>query len=268
MPRGRMLNKSISVDEEVAKLSEKAIILYTFCIPHLDVDGKILGNVNILKGVVVPYLKNFTKKKIGECVRELAESPLVLLYGSEHKYMQFLGFSSNQKINREREAPSEIPNPPPELLKSKSRLSPAEVKLNLSKDNKRPAPSAVELSTSSQQDKKIVQDFIAKDTSFGTGRTDNDFRAEVKDVCLCLARRCSDWGEPVEDEDKFVDKFFGLMSNLMRFGIAKKPKGVSDLKGNPTSKAKMIELIGRMSKPKNLVAELIDAVKKQPKYLP
>jgi len=135
MPRGRMLNKSISVDEEVAKLSEKAIILFTFCIPHLDVDGKISANVDILKGVVVPYLKNFTKKKIEKCIQELAKSPLVLLYGSEHKYMQFLGFNSNQKINKEREAPSEIPDPPPELLKSKSRSTPAKVKLNLSKVN-------------------------------------------------------------------------------------------------------------------------------------
>jgi len=125
MPEGRMLKKKISRDEEVAKLSDKTIILYTWCIPHLDVKGKILADAHILQGVVVPYLKRFTRKVIEKCVDELGKSPLVVVYGNGHKYMKFKGFSKNQKVNEEREAPSEIPDPTPDQLQSKSGVTPA-----------------------------------------------------------------------------------------------------------------------------------------------
>jgi hypothetical protein len=137
MPKGRMINKTISIDEEVAKLSDRAIILYTWAIPHLDVEGKILADATILKGVVVPYLKSFTLKVIEKCVNELGSTSLVCVYGNGHKYMKFLGFDKNQNHNKDREAPSEIPDPTLEQLQSKSRLTPAKVKLSkvkLSKD--------------------------------------------------------------------------------------------------------------------------------------
>ncbi len=137
MPQGRMLNRRISVDEELGKLSKESIILYTWSIPHLDVEGKLLANTQILKGVVVPYLPYMTNKVIEECVKELSLSPLILLYGGG-KYIKFLGFGKNQTVNPDREAPSEIPNPTPEELQSKSRETPAKDKLSkdkLSKDN-------------------------------------------------------------------------------------------------------------------------------------
>ena len=138
MPRGRMLNKTISLDEEIAKLSEKSIILYTFSIPHLDVDGKILANVNFLKGGVVPFLEKFTLKAIKKCIDELSNSPLVITYGENRKYMKFLGFDKNQRIQKDRETPSRIPEPTPEELQSKSSGTLGEV--NISKDNIRVHP--------------------------------------------------------------------------------------------------------------------------------
>jgi len=142
MPEGRMLRKKISRDEEVAKLSNFSIILYTWSIPFLDVEGKILADSHILKGIVVPHLKQFTLKRIRKCVEELGKSPLVIVYGNGHKYMKFKGFNKNQKINKEREAPSEIPDPTPDQLQSNSRVTPAEVKLskvNISKDQQNQA---------------------------------------------------------------------------------------------------------------------------------
>ena len=129
MPKGRMLNKKISFDEEVARLSPKSVILYTWCIPNLDVEGRILADLHFLKGQVVPYLKFFNTKTIKKCIEEITNTNLVALYGNEHKYMQFVGFTKNQKLNREREAPSEISAPTQEELKSNSRVTPAKVKL-------------------------------------------------------------------------------------------------------------------------------------------
>src|SRR3990167_5991840 len=111
MPLGRMLSKKISYDEALANVSIEAAFLYTWCIPHLDVKGRIYADPNILKGIVVPYVKKLTVKKIAEYCQELHNEGLVILYGSEQLYMEFKGFHKNQKINKDREADSNIPNP-------------------------------------------------------------------------------------------------------------------------------------------------------------
>ena len=164
MPRGRMLNKKISFDEEVAELSLKTALLYTWCIPNLDVEGRILADFNYLKGNIIPYRKDFSVKAIKKCVEELGQSPLVLLYGNSYKYMQFLGFTKNQKIVKDREAPSEISTPTQEELQSKSRATPA--KVNISKDNiievkisEEEIQSFKKLYTS-PKDKKRLQSFL------------------------------------------------------------------------------------------------------------
>jgi len=131
MPQGRMLNKKISTDEVVALLSKEANILYTWAIPHLDVEGRIHADPPILKGKVVPFLKYMTLSTIQKCIDELGKSGLVLVYGNDYKYMEFKGFRKNQKLNKDREAVSNIPSP---KLWSNSGVSPA--KLNQIKLNK------------------------------------------------------------------------------------------------------------------------------------
>ena len=134
MPKGRMLNKKISKDIEVAQLSCKAALLYSWCIPHLDVEGRIEASSEVIKGVVMPYRKDFTLSVIKHCIEEIARvDGLIIYYGNNYKYMQFLGFTKNQKLNKDREAPSEIPSPTPEELRSKSGLSLSKVKLSKDK---------------------------------------------------------------------------------------------------------------------------------------
>ena len=123
-----MLSKKISYDERIAQLSIEASLLYTWCIPHLDVEGRIYGNPEILKGTVVPYVKKLTIPKISECLKEISELGLITIYGDEHKYIQFNGFFSNQTIRKEREGKSEIPTP--DKLRINSGQTPAQIKLN------------------------------------------------------------------------------------------------------------------------------------------
>ena len=136
MPKGRMLNKKISYDEKVANLSLKATVFFVFCIPHLDIEGKIFGNSVILKGLVVPHIKELTPKTIEKCQKELVDVGLILLYGNNQKYMKFLGFDKNQTLRTDRETPSDIPDPIPAELQQNSSETPAQVKykLNISKD--------------------------------------------------------------------------------------------------------------------------------------
>ena len=128
MAQGRMLSKKISFDEKVAGLSLEATLLYTWCIPHLDCEGRIYAGAEILKGSVVPFIKPLTIQKIAKCVDELAQSGLVLHYGNGHKYLQFNGFENNQNIRKDREAPSVIPSP--ELIGSRSGVGQGQIKVN------------------------------------------------------------------------------------------------------------------------------------------
>lgn len=126
-----MLNKKISLDEIVAELSIKSALFFTWCIPHLDVGGKILGNSDYLKGNVVPYRKDFTTKVIDGCLLEIEAKGLIIIYGKAHKYIKFKGFDKNQNINESRESPSEIPDPTPDLLQSDAGETPIEVNINI-----------------------------------------------------------------------------------------------------------------------------------------
>jgi len=60
---------------------------------------------------------------------------LILYEANGHKYIQVNGFYKNQTVNEDREAPSEIPEPTQEQLQSRTRVTPAKVKLKLSKVN-------------------------------------------------------------------------------------------------------------------------------------
>lgn len=133
MPRGRMLNKVISTSEKLSKVSIESALLYTWMIPHLDVGGKIFGNPEQIKGIVVPYRKEFTIKKIEKCLGELSKIDLILIYGDVCKYVLIKGFSEHQTINESKEATSIIPDPTPELLQSDSGVTPGKVKLSKSK---------------------------------------------------------------------------------------------------------------------------------------
>src|SRR5574343_154579 len=137
MPRGRMLNKEISVSKKLPKVSVYARLLFTWSIPHLDVGGKIFGNPEQIKGNIVPYCNDFTIKMIKKCLIELQENELIIVYGEENcQYLYFPGFQSNQNINELRESPSLIPEPIPEQLQSKSSETLSKVKLSKVKISK------------------------------------------------------------------------------------------------------------------------------------
>jgi len=50
MARGRFISKSIATDLAVNSMSIEAHLLYVMAIPHLDRDGRILGDKYVLFG--------------------------------------------------------------------------------------------------------------------------------------------------------------------------------------------------------------------------
>lgn len=131
MPTGRMLNKKISFDEKLAQISLESLLVFTWTIPHLDVEGRILGDPNYIKAQIFPLIDQVSVRKIKKALKELEEKNLILIYGHKIKYIQFNGFLKNQRINKEREAKSTIP-PPTELLSNSGVTQDTSLKLSTS----------------------------------------------------------------------------------------------------------------------------------------
>ena len=113
MPEGRMLKKKISDSRRVNKLSsDSARLLYTWLIPHLDIEGRFSADPYVVKGNIFPRLKHMTPGKIDKMLLELAEKELIVLYQNDgDRYLQLRRFKDEQILRKDREKPSGIPAP-------------------------------------------------------------------------------------------------------------------------------------------------------------
>lgn len=125
-----MLSKKTGSDEQIAQLSYLSSLLYVLSIPHLDIEGRMIGAPETVRGVVVPALararpEDWTDQLVAQYMVEWTATvddggnidPLVLWYAANGiSACQFTGFFNHQTLRRDREAPSRLPAPPPELL--------------------------------------------------------------------------------------------------------------------------------------------------------
>ena len=142
MPRGRILDKeAISQSRKLSLLSnDTGRLIYTWLLAHLDREGRFSADPSIIKGNIFPRIKNMTLKKIDNCLLEMSQVKLIILYKADgDNYLQFIKFKEYQ-VHFDREAPSKIPAPSKEnIINSginpiKSDLVPL-TKLNITKHN-------------------------------------------------------------------------------------------------------------------------------------
>lgn len=128
-----MIKKAISHSRRLAKLkTDSARMLYTWILPHLDIEGRFSADPRVIKGAIVPRLIGWGSKKIENCLLDMTIHKLIILY--EHdgdKYLQYRKFKDHQILRTDRESESKIPAPT--QLQSNSSLTPAQVKLNKDK---------------------------------------------------------------------------------------------------------------------------------------
>ena len=162
MPRGRILDKeAISQSRKLSLLSnDTGRLIYTWLLAHLDREGRFSADPSIIKGNVFPRIKNMTLKKIDNCLLEMSQVKLIILYKADgDKYLQFTKFKEYQ-VHFDREAPSKIPAPNKENIVNsgvspiKSDLVPF-TKHNLTKHNIIYSANSTELSLSKLLLKKI-----------------------------------------------------------------------------------------------------------------
>ena len=108
MPRGRMINKQITRSEKVASLPIEGQLLYTWMIPHADIEGRLHGDVWTIKAIV-PLVTEITPENIPQLLTKMKEVGLIDYYGNTAKYIQIHRFSDFQRLHKDRESPSAIP---------------------------------------------------------------------------------------------------------------------------------------------------------------
>lgn len=140
MARGRMLNKKISLNNKVAKLINElggdAGLIYTWIIAHLDRDGRISGDPEVIWAQVTPLLTRSTPDLVWATLAKAHELKLLIIYQTDEGdlVVEYPKFAQNQQGMRyDREAVSEFPansGLTPDLVRSTPdllRRPPAEV---------------------------------------------------------------------------------------------------------------------------------------------
>jgi hypothetical protein len=172
MARGRFISESVAKDLRLNSLSVEAQLVYLMTIPHLDRDGLIEGDTDILYGTVCPKRRQFIDE-IGEFIQEWVQAGLVIAYDSDAgPVLWFKGFAKNQLgLRYDRETPSKFP-PPPGYERCDDGLSPV----------KPPPPPS-----DNEQDAPPVDDSIRQESGTLPDASDN-----------CSAQ----WQEQVQEQDQ------------------------------------------------------------------
>ena len=114
MAYGRMISKKISLSKEVNSITNDASKLaFTWTIAHLDRDGRIIAEPNVLKNIVFPWRNDISEKEFDGYIKDWAIKGFITLYEKDGcKYLQYNNFRKNQKkLRYEQEAESNYPDP-------------------------------------------------------------------------------------------------------------------------------------------------------------
>jgi hypothetical protein len=124
MARGRMVSTTIATDKALNSLSLEAELLYLKAVPHLDRDGLIVGDDDLLIAKIAPRRQRELFDLMEPAICEWIEAGLVLRYDSkDSQVLYFQGFAKNNKIRYDQEGPSNFP-PPPGFTRTESGLEP------------------------------------------------------------------------------------------------------------------------------------------------
>lgn len=144
MPRGRFISKEISLDEKVDALSnDTARLLFTWLIPHLDCEGRMHGDATTVKSIVFPRRPMHTRT-VEKYLKQMEKLGLILRYsvngtqisskekadvGAQNTYLFAPNFEKHQMgLQKSKEAQSQIPPFTPDLLQSRAKQTPSQVK--------------------------------------------------------------------------------------------------------------------------------------------
>lgn len=125
MPQGRIILKSISESKKLAGLkTDGARLLYTWLIPHVDVNGCFSGDPEVIRGKVFTRLGK-TTQIIEDYLIELSDFGLIVRYSAKgDDFLCIPDFIEKQPhLQPNKEGKPRIPRPTPDQLQTKSHTS-------------------------------------------------------------------------------------------------------------------------------------------------
>ena len=125
MPQGRIILKAISESKKLSNLScDGARLLYTWLIPHLDVNGCFSGDPEVVRGKVFTRLKK-SVEIVEKYLSELESADLVVRYPANGDiFLCVPDFTDKQPhLQPSKEGKPRIPEPTPDQLRSNSHRS-------------------------------------------------------------------------------------------------------------------------------------------------
>src|SRR3990167_6891037 len=103
MAQKRMLDKKISVSEQVASLTTHGQLLFSWMIAHADDIGLLPFSPRSIKGLVIPMNDDFTVESIGVLLESMKKVGLVKVFEWEgDKFHCLISFSNHQTLKRDR----------------------------------------------------------------------------------------------------------------------------------------------------------------------
>ena len=104
-----MLHSKISVSSQVHRLSLPAKVLFTWMIAHGDDEGRLKGDIDTVRGLVVP-LMGWSVKKVHSYVLELKEQGLIYYWKENNEwFIEFVKWTDYQYIQKDRFKRSTLP---------------------------------------------------------------------------------------------------------------------------------------------------------------
>jgi hypothetical protein len=103
MAQKRMIDKKISVSEQVANLPIEAQLLFTWMIPHADDLGLLPKSPRSIKGMVVPMWDK-SVEDVGNLLEDIEKQGLIrVFHGGDSDYYQLINFFQYQTLKKDRQ---------------------------------------------------------------------------------------------------------------------------------------------------------------------
>lgn len=97
-----MIDKKISISEDVATLTTEAQLLFTWMIPHADDAGLLPFSARSIRALVVP-MKDWSVEDVGIHLETIAKAKLIEVFNwEEDKFWKISNFSSHQTLKKDR----------------------------------------------------------------------------------------------------------------------------------------------------------------------
>jgi hypothetical protein len=208
MANGRFVSKSTATDKAFNSLSVVASLVYMMTIPHLDRDGKIWGDPDVLWGTVCPKRREFLDT-MDAIINEWIQADLVRTYSDNgDPVLWFKGFSKNQQGMRyDREAPSQF-GPTPDEVRTNSGSCRAEVEVEVEVEEEQILTHTFESSTAKKQtdlmeptEQQALFGAVCDAVGWDYKTIDNKSRGRVAQTAGILKKA----GYCVDDVNRFVD---------------------------------------------------------------